>query len=531
MAVHSQPLVPLSSPRPRILVTNDDGIDSPGLAALRVALEPLGDVTVVAPDSNRTGAARSITMRAPLWVEEVQMADGGVGFATDGTPVDCVRLASLGFLDRPPELIVSGVNLSGNLGDDITYSGTVAAAFEGIMLDTPALAISAEGYGPGYDLGVPARFAALLVRRVIDHGFPEHTLLNVNVPDLPWDRLEGVRVTTLGKRIYGDEVRLQETEGRRRRYFIYGDDLSYHHEEGTDFEAIAEGCVSITPIHFDLTAHDAVQRMRSWAFDVGAAPAGPTRVAGPGDEPAPISGSVRSGAPGGDAPAQAPLAPFVPRPRAVLFDLDGTVVDSVELIVASFDYAVRRVLDLELPREALIEHVGKPLREQMLAFDPDRADELVRLYREFNHREHDRMLRLYDGMDRLLRALRHDGFRLGLVTSKSRPTTDMAFSTTGIEPLFDAIVCAEDTVRNKPYPDPLLRAAELLGVDPGAAVYVGDSPYDLQAARAAGMPCVAVGWGVFDRATLEAEHPERFTEDMGQLAAVLGLPPEGLRES
>ena len=515
MAAYSQPLVPLASARPRILVTNDDGIDSPGLAALRAALVPLGDVTVVAPDCNRTGAARSITMRTPLWVEEVEMFDGGVGFATDGTPVDCVRLAALGFLDRPPELIVSGINLSGNLGDDITYSGTVAAAFEGIMLDTPALAISAEGYGPGYDLDVAARFAALLVRRVIEHGFPEHTLLNVNVPDLPWDRLTGVRVTTLGKRIYGDEVKLQETEGRRRRYFIYGDDLSYHHEEGTDFEAIADGCVSITPIHFDLTAHDAVRRLQGWAFDVGAGPTGP---------------AAGSGVTAGDDEGPAASAPFVPRPRAVLFDLDGTVVDSVELIVASFDHAVREVLGLTLPREALIEHVGKPLREQMLAFDRVRADELVTVYREFNHREHDRMLRLYSGMDRLLLALRSGGYRLGLVTSKSRSTTEMAFRTTGIEPLFDAIVCAEDTARNKPYPDPLLRAAELLALAPAAAVYVGDSPYDLQAARAAGMRSVAVGWGVFDRAALEAECPERFVEDMGRLAAVLGLAPELLRE-
>jgi 5'-nucleotidase len=511
MAAHSQPLVPLASSRPRILVTNDDGIDSPGLAALRAALAPLGDVTVVAPDCNRTGAARSITMRTPLWVEEVQMADGGVGFATDGTPVDCVRLAALGFLDHPPELIVSGINLSGNLGDDITYSGTVAAAFEGIMLNTPALALSAEGYGPGYDLEVAARFAALLVRRVIEHGFPEHTLLNVNVPDLAWHDLAGVRVTTLGKRIYGDEVKLQETEGRRRRYFIYGDDLSYHHEAGTDFEAVAAGYVSITPIHFDLTARDAVDVLQGWTFDVGPPSAQPmARAATSTDESA---------------------GPLEPLPQAVLFDLDGTVIDSVELIVASFDHAMRQVMGLALPREELIAHVGKPLREQMLAVDLDRADELVAAYREFNHREHERMLRLYVGMDLLLHALRADGFWLGLVTSKSRSTTNMAFRTTGIEPLFDAIVCAEDTTRNKPFADPLLRAAELLEVAPAAAVYVGDSPFDLQAARAAGMRSVAVGWGVFPRATLEGERPDRFVRDMGELAAVLGLAPEVVRGS
>src|SRR5664280_1156166 len=167
-----------SGVRPRIVLTNDDGVLSPGLAVLKDALDSLGDVQIVAPDQNRSGAARSITMHAPLWVEEVVLPDGTLAYSTDGTPVDCVRMAALGLLDRAPDLIVSGINLGENLGDDITYSGTVAAAFEGIMLDTPAIAISAEGFGPGYDLEVPARFAALLVRRIIEHGFPEQTLLN-----------------------------------------------------------------------------------------------------------------------------------------------------------------------------------------------------------------------------------------------------------------------------------------------------------------------------------------------------------------
>ena len=131
--------------------------------ALKTALDPLGEVRIVAPDQNRSGAARSITMHAPLWVEEVELADGSLAYSTDGTPVDCVRMAALGLLDRTPDLIVSGINLGGNLGDDITYSGTVAAAFEGIMLDIPAIALSAEGYHPGYDLTVPARFAHRLV--------------------------------------------------------------------------------------------------------------------------------------------------------------------------------------------------------------------------------------------------------------------------------------------------------------------------------------------------------------------------------
>jgi 5'-nucleotidase len=237
-------LVAFDSSSPLIVLTNDDGVASPGLAALKTALDPLGEVRIVAPDQNRSGAARSITMHSPLWVEEVTLEDGTVAYSTDGTPVDCVRMAALGLLDRVPDLIVSGINLGENLGDDITYSGTVAAAFEGIMLDIPAIAISAEAYHPGYDLSVPARLAKLLVFTALDCGFPAKRLLNVNC--------------------YGDKVEYRETRGNRRGYHIYNDDLSYQKETGTDFEAIADGFVSITPLHFDLMSHEALDELREW---------------------------------------------------------------------------------------------------------------------------------------------------------------------------------------------------------------------------------------------------------------------------
>jgi len=257
-------LIAFESTRPLIVLTNDDGVGSPGLSVLKTALEPLGDVRIVAPDQNRSGAARSITMRSPLWVEEVRLPDGSLAFSTDGTPVDCVRMAALGLLDRAPDLIVSGINLGGNLGDDITYSGTVAAALEGIMLDIPAIALSAEGYHPGYDLSVPARFAHRLVSIALRKGFPAKTLLNVNCPDRPWDEIAGAKLTTLGKRIYGDKVEYRETQGNRRGYHIYNDDLGFHREPGTDFEAIVGGWVSITPLHFDLMSHEALDRLRDW---------------------------------------------------------------------------------------------------------------------------------------------------------------------------------------------------------------------------------------------------------------------------
>ena len=260
-------LVRFSRERPDIVVTNDDGIQSVGLMALKSALDCVARVTVVAPDGDRSGAARSITMHAPLWVDEVRLPDGSAAYATDGTPVDCVRMAALGLLDRPPDLIVAGINLGGNLGDDITYSGTVAAALEGIMLGIPAIAVSADGYHSGYDLGVPARVAVLLVRLALKYGFPTKTLLNVNCPDRPWSRLQGVRLTRLGKRAYGDRVRLKESQGGRHRCYIYSNDIGYLPEEGTDFEAIAQGAVSVTPLHFDLMSHEALERLRTWDLD------------------------------------------------------------------------------------------------------------------------------------------------------------------------------------------------------------------------------------------------------------------------
>ena len=214
-----------------------------------------------------------------------------------------------------------------------------------------------------------------------------------------------------------------------------------------------------------------------------------------------------------------------PRPvyDAVLFDLDGTVVDSVELIISSFQHATREVLGREFTREETIQGIGKPLREQMVALSPGHADDLVRSYQVFNHREHDRMLTLYDGVKTLLIGLRDAGVKLGLVTSKSRRVTQMAFDLTGIEALFDETVCAEDTPRNKPLPDPILLCMERLGVPAQRSVYVGDSPFDIQAAHAAGLESIGVTWGVFSEEVLAAEKPGTLVHSMSGLAEVLGI--------
>jgi len=209
--------------------------------------------------------------------------------------------------------------------------------------------------------------------------------------------------------------------------------------------------------------------------------------------------------------------------QAVVFDLDGTVVDSVELIIVSFQHAIREALGQEVSREEAVAWVGRPLREQMELFSPEHADELVEVYREFNHREHDRMLTLYDGILHLLEGLRKAGVKVGLVTSKSRYTTQMAFDLTGIESYFDATICADEAPGNKPSPAPILACLEQLGVDAAASAYVGDSPSDIQAALAAGVAAIGVTWGVFPTDKLQAEKPDVLVHTIPELMKTLGI--------
>jgi 5'-nucleotidase len=260
----------------RILLTNDDGISAPGLQAARRALVELDgvEVDVIAPNGNRSATARSITTRSPLGVEEVEFGDGRVGFATDGTPVDCVRFAELGLVGGRPDLIVSGINHGANLGDDITYSGTVAAALEGIVLGIPAVAISQQSSGGGmgyvsgkFDFSVAAAFTAEMVARLATEAMPKATLINVNCPA---GEPTGIEVTRLGKRIYNDELKLideDESGGGRRRYEIYGWKPGYEEIDGTDLYAVAQGRIAVTPIHFDLTDHGGLERLRGWGFE------------------------------------------------------------------------------------------------------------------------------------------------------------------------------------------------------------------------------------------------------------------------
>jgi 5'-nucleotidase len=255
-----------------VLLTNDDGIEADGLQAMRSALLRLDGVrlAVIAPDGNRSAMARSITTRRPLWVAETPFADGTVGYATDGTPVDCVRLASLGLVEGfAADLVISGINHGANLGDDITYSGTVAAALEGVVLGLPAIAVSQQSgarsldyrFDGGFGFEVAAAFVAAWVSRIEQMPLPERTLINVNVPA---GEPSGVEVSSLGKRIYRDELKLDSEEEHRRRYWIYGSDPGFHDEPGTDLAAVAAGRIAVTPIHFDLTHRPSLDLLRGY---------------------------------------------------------------------------------------------------------------------------------------------------------------------------------------------------------------------------------------------------------------------------
>jgi 5'/3'-nucleotidase len=267
----------------KILLTNDDGINATGLHAMRRELAALDGVELatIAPDSNRSATARSITTRTPLWVEEIDLDDGTVAFATDGTPVDCVRFAALGLLEFEPELIVSGINHGANLGDDITYSGTVAAALEGIVLGIPAIAVSQQAdrgkvdfrAGKGWeasDFEEAARFTARMVEELDEVPMPEGTLININCPA---GEARGATACRLGKRIYRDRLELSEESDGRRRYRIYGHDPGYHAEDGTDFAAIADDMIAVTPLHFDLTDQAGVEELAGFDLQRLLAPA------------------------------------------------------------------------------------------------------------------------------------------------------------------------------------------------------------------------------------------------------------------
>lgn len=242
-----------------ILVSNDDGYQAPGIVSLAAALRDLAEVIVVAPDQDRSGASNSLTLKRPLYISR---HENGF-FSVEGTPTDCVHLAINGLLDERPDMVVSGINAGPNLGDDVIYSGTVAAAMEGRFLGSPALAVSLASRQPKY-YDTAARVARRIVARLRENPLPADTILNVNVPDLPWEQLAGFQATRLGHR-HKSEPMLKSLDPRGHTiYWIGPAGPEQDAGPGTDFHAVRTGHVSITPIQVDLTRYTALDQVAHW---------------------------------------------------------------------------------------------------------------------------------------------------------------------------------------------------------------------------------------------------------------------------
>lgn len=247
----------------RVLLSNDDGYQATGIRVLAEHLRPLAEVTVVAPELDRSGASNSLTLDSPI--RATQTDDGSI--AVNGTPTDCVHLAITGLLEQDPDIVISGINSGANLGDDVLYSGTVAAAMEGRFLGLPAIAISLAEYD-GTHFETAARYAALLLTQLQSCPIPADTILNVNVPNRPWNEIEGIRVTRLGHRHKAEPVIHAHDPRGRDIYWVGPPGAEQDAGPGTDFDAVRLGFVSITPLQVDLTRYDAMSALGSWCESI-----------------------------------------------------------------------------------------------------------------------------------------------------------------------------------------------------------------------------------------------------------------------
>lgn len=241
-----------------ILVTNDDGFFSKGIQVLAEALEELGEVFIVAPDRDRSAVSHALTMHRPLRVDLIRDRT----YSVNGTPTDCVVVGVKKLLPREPDLIVSGINKGANLGEDVTYSGTVSAAIEGAILGVPSIAISLVGERP-FRYESASHFALKIAKVVLEKGLPTDTLLNVNVPNKPLQEIKGIKVTKQGKRSYENSIHEIFSPWGEKQYWIGGGVVSWQKMEGTDIQAIIENYVSISPLHIDLTNYQALDYLRS----------------------------------------------------------------------------------------------------------------------------------------------------------------------------------------------------------------------------------------------------------------------------
>jgi 5'-nucleotidase len=252
-----------------ILVTNDDGVHAPGLLALAQEMKKLGEITVLAPDRNWSASGHVKTMHRPLRVSTTSLADGTPALASDGAPSDCVALALLGLVPDKIDIVVSGINPHANIGHDITYSGTVTAAMEAAIGGIPGIAVSLHttgGHEGEREYGPAARIARRVAQMVLNDGLPRETLLNVNVPHLSDEDIQGIQVTRQGLRVYKDELVVREDPHARPYYWIGGEFPTALLREGTDYKALEDGYVSITPLQLDLTDYKLQDTLKNWQW-------------------------------------------------------------------------------------------------------------------------------------------------------------------------------------------------------------------------------------------------------------------------
>ena len=251
----------------QILLTNDDGIYAPGIAALKHHINGLGHITIVAPDIEQSGVGHSITFSHPLRIRPVYLNNEFIGHGVNGSPADCVKLAICEIMKEKPDLVISGINMGSNVGIHILYSGTVAAAVEAAIMGFTSIAISFEISDKYADVHSAAKVARTIIERITKHKLPKGSLLNVNIPSLPPDRIKGIKITRQFAQDFRETFAKRIDPSGRDYYWLIGTDKTTHHEEGTDISAINEGYISITPLRYDLTDNTLLKKIESWDWE------------------------------------------------------------------------------------------------------------------------------------------------------------------------------------------------------------------------------------------------------------------------
>jgi 5'-nucleotidase len=248
----------------QILLTNDDGIYAPGIAALKHQIQTLGQITVVAPDIEQSGVGHAITFSHPLRIREVYLQKEFVGYGVNGSPADCVKLATFEIMKKKPDVVISGLNMGANVGIHILYSGTVAAAVEAAIMGFPSIAVSFEITDQYADVAEAAKVARGIIERIIKHKLPKGSLLNVNIPSRPPNQIKGIKITRQFAHDFKETFDKRRDPGGKAYYWLIGTDKLIHHEEGTDLSAVNEGYISITPLRYDLTDYNLQKKIEGW---------------------------------------------------------------------------------------------------------------------------------------------------------------------------------------------------------------------------------------------------------------------------